>query len=82
MNLREFVAALLPPLHVDGLAELRDKCGPHWRRVILTVHGTPIPGWARRAASLECCGVVVHPTDFVPDDPYQILALNDQENPC
>lgn len=51
-------------------------------RVILTVHGTPIPGWARRAASLECCGVVVHPTDFVPDDPYQILALNDQENPC
>ncbi len=79
--IRAWIAALRPPLRVDSVKDLHHRCGPHWRRVILTVHGTPIPGWARRAASLECCGVVVHPTDFVPDDPYQILALNDQENP-
>lgn len=82
MNLRMFIAALRPPLRVDGLADLHHKCGPHWRRVILTINGTPMPGWARRAADLTICDHIhVYPTDFVPDDPYQILALNDQEQP-
>ena len=80
MNLRMFFAALRPPMHVDGLSELREKCGPHWRRVVLTVNGTAMSGWARRAADLTICDhIQVQPTDFVPDDPYQILAFNDQE---
>lgn len=45
----DYLTALLPPLRVDSVKDLHRKCGPRWRRVVLTVHGTPIPGWARRA---------------------------------